>query len=152
MNQIAQAFAEAGVRRNPIPANQRAWQWIHDHPNHTGKEISAATGIVYTNLTSLITDLRNRGMLNQKREWDVREKRELVRYSVVGHEYVLLPRKTPKGKPKGSTSSSTPVVSAIHSNGATAPPSAFNCAAICDDLTLRQLRELHGHIGKLLRV
>lgn len=63
---IKRAIRKAGL--NGAPLNQRAWQWLKDHPDHTANEIGAAIGEKGSDLSSILGKFFDRDMVTRKVE------------------------------------------------------------------------------------
>lgn len=139
MTVVEQALKKAGVKTPP--QGQRVWMYLHDHPHVLGRtsmEISKALGIKNNSVSSVISDMCDRGMVTSHSV--PRKTGSTVKhYKAVGDTYERLPRlKRPPETAKWSPATPatlTPV---------TRIPSI-------EDMTIREAREMYQELKRFFR-
>lgn len=158
MNSISFAMQNAGMRLPPL--NKRVWLWAKDHPSKSAQEIAMALGEKHANVSSTLCDMMERNMMD--RTDDTKRLRNnatihIWRYTAKGATYELLPKpvkpKASKLKPEAkATIKSVPMK--LSPYPVAVPEAALvsaNPLARLEDCTLRELREVHAALTKLLK-
>lgn len=173
-NAMTAALVSAGFP--PITLTKRIWLWLHDHPDKTVKEISAALNEKPSHVSTRLSELTQRGMVTRtdvKRRQNVKHGRlKVAEYATAIKEYEVLPMKKPAkqisqaaisviakavalgeaSKPHDiRTTVDTPkvdrVITAAMDESATLSPLQINVKALPLGEALRVYGELHAVFG-----
>jgi hypothetical protein len=92
MTNVAEALKSSGLKLPSL--TYRVWQWVHDHPGKSAKDISTAIKVKHSNVSSALSDMVRRKMVT--REVDVAIQARWSRqapyiYKVTQKTYLLLP-------------------------------------------------------------
>lgn len=68
VSSVKLALQEAGVRT--VPQNRRVWQWLKDNGKHTALSVSKALNEPNNNVSSVLGQMRDRGMVISTMEMD----------------------------------------------------------------------------------
>lgn len=152
MNAMTEAMTEALRKANlPVPSkSERVWRFINDHPGLVATQIAQRLGMQRTTVSSLLSDLVQRGMLiTGTTEKKLRlgrgfGSRTLLTFSVhprMGGQYEILPM------PKKLPSAPTPTTPTPTPTPTT--PTTTTAAPDIEHLTLAQARELYTVLHQL---
>ena len=144
---VGQALSKAGVR---LPTQmQMVWQWLKDQPNKRMIDVRGALPIPASGVSSLLTNMRVRGMVKREMVLSLRTKKRISSYSAVGDVYELLPE---PNKPPGAQTvkwrhkvDEAPVI--VSQELATITPDVPVTSKI-DSLTIGEARELYAELKK----
>lgn len=85
-----------------IPANERIWNWIHEHQGHVSNEISKGLNMAIGSVTSQVSQLEGRKMLRSENRFNKLAKRNVKHYYTCIPTFMVLPaprKKTPAPPP-----------------------------------------------------
>jgi len=85
---IAKALRKAG---GAIPANRRIWEWLKEHGDHTGAEVSAALNIPLAASSSIISQMKSRKMIKVSDKHSEHLGRKVGYYTTIGRNFEVLP-------------------------------------------------------------
>lgn len=144
MNQMTTALREAGIS---MPVNQRIWQWLADHGEHSGRTIALALNAPVNNVSSLLKDLAERRMVTVRTDMDRSTNRLVMRYTAVPMEhYELLPKQK---RDKQHTATPTPAKATAETLPGVTP--YFTAEKFLGKLTLEELRLVHEFTKRLFK-
>lgn len=86
---MERALVKAGAPKRP--GNYKIWAWLKDHPNTNGSSIAKAIVLPLNNVSSLLSDMVERGMVAGKKEYSAHLKRQITFYKTVGVDFELRP-------------------------------------------------------------
>lgn len=91
MATIVRQLKEAGVKVPPVI--QRVWQWLKDNGRHTSTEIAAAINLPANNVSSVLGNLCDRGMVSRAKEHSIAKGHQTTYYAANPKmkSYELLP-------------------------------------------------------------
>lgn len=154
MNQMTQALQAAGVQ---TPSQmQRIWTALKDShrtPGMTSKDVAAATGIKFSNVSSILTDMFKRNMVSVVKapRRAAAGAQHAFYYTALGNKYELKPRRHTKPTARPATSGTAfPLPANYMPPAAPAPkPPAPSHGVDLDKLTLGQIKALLADIQAL---
>lgn len=94
---MARALKKAG---GGIPVNRRIWDWLKEKGPHTVSEVSSALNIPLTASSSIISQMKARGMVRVETKHSEHLGRNVGYYAASGRVFEILPLQKNKDRDK----------------------------------------------------
>jgi transcription initiation factor IIE alpha subunit len=94
---MARALRKAG---GGVPVNRRIWDWLKEKGPHTGSEVSSALNIPLAASSSIISQMKARGMVRVETKHSEHLGRNVGYYAASGRVFEILPLQKNKERDK----------------------------------------------------